>query len=232
MLQTKGLGVSLDKRDIVRDVNLNIKEGEIHAILGPNGSGKSTLAKAIMGLIPSKGTIIFKGSDISKLPPEERSKRGIFLAFQNPPEINGIRTGDFLETIGENRLDFIKEMDKEQLLDRELNVNFSGGEKKLSEVFQLISMKPEMIILDEIDSGLDLVNLRMVADILKKTGKTMLIITHHGSIIEYLKPSMAHVMIDGTIKCSGDWKSIWKIITEEGYEKCRTCEFPSDRRED
>ncbi len=229
MLEIKKLKVqtSDDHQTIIKDLSLSIKSGEIHAIMGPNGTGKSTLSKVIMGnnkynLV--EGDILFNNKSIINLTVDERAKSGIFLAMQDPTVVEGVTNSEFIktaiqETTNEriNYFNFIKELDScikniglsEDMLHRSLNQGFSGGEKKKNEILQLKMLKPKFIILDEIDSGLDVDSLKVVCqnlnDYLKENQETsVLIITHYPRILEYIKPDYVHIMKDGTIKKTGD----------------------------
>ena len=228
ILKIKNLRVSTEKKEILKGVNLEIKEGEIQALLGPNASGKSTLAQAIMGNPKYKitgGKILFFGKDITKLPPEKRAKMGIALAWQTPPSIRGVKFSQLLEKISKEGIEI---EEGKNLLERETNVDFSGGEKKISELIQVLVLKPKLAILDEIDSGLDIKRVEKVAKIIKerflKQKVSILLITHSGEILNYLKPSLVSVMLDGKIVCqSKDFKKILKTIKKYGYERCKEC---------
>ena len=241
MLTIKNLNVSVSDKEVLKDFDLEINDGSIHVIMGPNGVGKSTLSRVIMGdnnYKVSNGKIIFNGEDITKLSTDVRSRLGIFLAMQNPLEIDGVSNQDFLRTAMSSHLDkqvglyaFIKEcemaseelkMDK-KLIHRSLNVGFSGGEKKKNEVLQLKLLKPSFIILDEIDSGLDVDSLKIVSKNIvnykKENPKTsILIITHMTKILEYIHPDYVHILSDGKILETGDY-SLAKRIEEFGYDK-------------
>ena len=235
MLKIENVTVKYLDKEILKNVDLEIEKGTIHALLGPNATGKSTLAKVIMGFPQYKvtsGTIYFEGKDITRLPMEERVKLGITMVFQDPPAIKNVKLKELLEKISKVPMDELIGKTKlnnmvEELLEREVNVNFSGGEKKLSELLQVLSLKPKFLILDELDSGLDLVNLRKITFLIKdeflNSETSLLIITHRGEILHFLEPHVAHVMVDGEIVCSGDWRYVWKVIATEGYEKCREC---------
>ncbi|MBQ6539171.1 MAG: Fe-S cluster assembly ATPase SufC [Bacilli bacterium] len=226
--------------NILDKFNLEIGDGEIHAIMGPNGTGKSTLAKTIMGNYQYevvKGKINFDNNDLLKLSVDERAKLGIFLSMQDPTVIDGVSNSEFIRTAinsinGEktNLYQFIKDMEsnmKDLKLDskmthRSLNKDFSGGEKKKNEILQLKMIKPKFIILDELDSGLDVDSLKIVSkninNYLKDNPKTsVLIITHYPRILEYIKPDFVHVLVDGNIKKTGDIK-LAHDIEKNGYE--------------
>ena len=241
MLSIKDLNVSVNNKQVLKNLNLDIDDGSIHVIMGPNGVGKSTLSRVIMGdnnYKVEKGCILFNGEDITKLTTDVRSKLGIFLAMQNPMEIDGVSNQDFLRTAMSSHMgrqvglyEFIKQcetaseelkMDK-NLIHRSLNVGFSGGEKKKNEVLQLKLLKPSFIILDEIDSGLDVDSLKIVAKNIANYKKenpstSILIITHLSNILSYIKPDYVHVVSNGTIVATGDYDLV-KEIEENGYNK-------------
>ncbi|MGI6329639.1 MAG: Fe-S cluster assembly ATPase SufC [Bacilli bacterium] len=239
LLRIENLNVKIDDKKILFNYNLDINKGEIHAIMGPNGCGKSTLSRVIMGdnnyqLI--KGKIYFNDEDITKLSVDERAHLGLFLAFQSPIEIEGVSNSDFLRTalsIKEkkniNLYDFAKEIEtitndlkmEKGIIHRSLNQGFSGGEKKKNEILQMKMLKPKMIILDEIDSGLDIDSLKVVAkNILKYKQEnkdvSLLIITHYHRILDYIKPDFVHIMNNGSIIKTGDY-NLSLTIENEGY---------------
>ena len=232
MLKIENLSVRVDGKDILRKINLEIKKAEIHALLGPNASGKSTLVYTLMGFPDYKimeGEIDFKGKNIGNLSIEERAKLGIAVVFQHPPIIKGIKLSKLLEKISKKGINMKGFPIKSDLLSREINVGFSGGERKLSEIIQIISLSPSLVIFDELDSGLDVEMLKKLASIIKNKflhGKvSILLITHRGSILRFLKPDFAHIIINGELVCSSkDWKDLWGTIKEYGYEKCKECE--------
>ncbi len=241
ILKIEDLHVSVGEKEILKGINLEVGEGEIHAIMGPNGTGKSTLAYAVMGRPGYKitrGRILFKGEDISNLPPFKRARLGIFLAFQYPEEIDGVSLENFLRTsynsINGSDVSIIHfrkmllekmkilEMDM-PFLTRYVNVDFSGGEKKKSEVLQMAILKPSLSILDELDSGLDIDALKTVADGIKEMKgpqMSVIIITHYQRILHYIEPDFVHVIIDGKILLSGK-KELAKELEEKGYEWVR-----------
>jgi len=233
VLKVKDLKVKLGNKIALDKVNLSLRKGEIHAIFGPNGSGKTSLISSIIGIPVYKiveGKIIFEGKDITRLPIYERAKLGIFCAFQNPPSIKGLKVKDFLRlfTNDENSaLNFVGL--SSNFLEREVNVGFSGGERKKFEIAQIFASKPKLLLLDEIDSGVDIESLKVIgrklAEYIQKNKVSVLLVTHHGEILKYLKPKKASVMLNGKIVCRGNYKKIWKTIRERGYEWCERCKL-------
>ena len=241
MLNIKNLEAKIDNKHILRGLNLNIKRGEVHAIMGPNGSGKSTLANILSGKngYNIKGNINFDGKNLSELSTEERAQKGIFLAFQYPLEIPGVSTNIFLKTSlnavrkakGEKELDtltFLKLIKEkaaelgidEKFLSRQLNVGFSGGEKKKNEILQMKLLQPRLSILDETDSGLDIDALKIVADgvnTLRDKKNSFLIITHYQRLLDYIKPDFVHVLKNGKIIKSGGAELALEL-EKKGYE--------------
>jgi len=242
MLKIKDLHATVDGKKILKGVNLEVKPGEIHAIMGPNGSGKSTLASVIAGnedFEITKGSVFFEGEDLEDDSPEERAHKGIFLSFQYPVEIPGVSVTNFMKTaINESRkargmedmpanqmLKLIRE--KSELLDidrkflsRSLNEGFSGGEKKRNEIFQMAMLEPKLAILDETDSGLDIDALRIVANgvnKLKSKDNAVIVITHYQRLLEYIIPDKVHVIHDGKIVKSGS-KELALQLEEKGYD--------------
>ena len=229
ILVIKELSVKVNGKTILKKVNLKIREGEVHAILGPNAAGKSSLVKTIMGLADYKicqGEIRFEGKKLNSLRPHQRVKLGIAKIFQSPPAIKGIKLGRFLDEIKQKKEINFNQSEK-KLLARDLNIGFSGGEKKISELLQARCLTPKLLLIDEIDSGLDLINLKRVAGIIKtefiNKGTSVLLITHRGEIMKYLKPDLAHVMIRGKMICSEPWKVVWRTIKKFGYQRCKKC---------
>ena len=224
MLSIKKLHARVEGKEILKGINIEVKPGEIHAIMGPNGSGKSTLASVLAGnpkFEVTRGSILFQGKDILDMAPEERANEGIFLSFQYPVEIPGVSMTNFMRSaVNENRKykglepisagDFLKlirdkrdmlGMDK-QLMSRSVNEGFSGGEKKRNEIFQMAMLDPKLSILDETDSGLDIDALRVVAagvNKLRSPEKSTILITHYQRLLEYIKPDFVHVLQDGQI---------------------------------
>ena len=241
MINIKNLKVSVEEKEILKGINLQIPEGEIHAIMGRNGSGKSTLANTLAGnekFEVTNGSIHMNAADITEMSPENRSLNGIFVCFQYPVAIPGVSMAYFLRSAinahlknqGKEEMDALdflnqsKEILKKLTLDdsflkRSINDGFSGGEKKKSEIFQLLSLNPKFAILDETDSGLDIDALKIVADGVKEfNGKknSTLIITHYERLLEYINPDVVHVMIDGKIVKSGDME-LARQVEEKGY---------------
>jgi Fe-S cluster assembly ATP-binding protein len=226
LLKVRNLKVIADKKEILRGVNLEIREKEIQALLGPNASGKSTFAQVISGNPKykiTKGKILFLGEDITKFSPEKRVKMGISLAWQTPPPVKGVKFSQLLEKISKEEVEI---EDGKNLFEREINVDFSGGEKKISELIQVLALKPKLAIFDEIDSGLDIKRVEKVAKIIREKlveeGVSVLLITHSGEILNYLKPNLVSVMLEGKIVCqSKDFKKVLRTIKKYGYEKCK-----------
>lgn len=236
-IEIKNLYVSVKEKEILKNLNLNINEGEIHAIMGPNGTGKSTLSKVIMGYpgFDIKGSIFANNTLINDLTIDERSRLGIFLVYQNPISISGLTSSELIkasvDTKGHKSLyEFALEIEKDmqelkmpkEMLHRSFNVGFSGGERKKNEILQVLMLKPKFIILDELDSGLDVDSLKIVCLNLNKylhenPDTSVLIITHYTRVLEYIKPDFVHKMNNGTIVESGDY-SLAKEIENNGYQ--------------
>ena len=226
LLKVRNLVVEIEGKKILNNLCFDIEKGEVIALLGPNGSGKSTLAKVIAGDLRIKlkqGEVLFNEEEVSKFSPEKRVSAGIVLAFQNPPSVEGLKMVDFIESIK------VKEgFVDDKLIQREVNKGFSGGEKKISDLMQITSLDPKLVILDEIDSGLDFKKTEEVAKIIKEyfidKGVAILIITHHGEILDLLKPTKTNIIIDGIIVGKDeDYKNVLKTIKKYDYEKCRKC---------
>ncbi|MCL7762067.1 Fe-S cluster assembly ATPase SufC [Polaribacter sp. Z014] len=242
MLKIENLQASIDDKSILKGLNLEVKAGEVHAIMGPNGAGKSTLANIIAGKEDyevTAGTIELNGEDISELAPEERAHNGVFLSFQYPVEIPGVSVTNFIKTaINETRkskgledmpakdmLKMIREKSElleidRKFLSRSLNEGFSGGEKKRNEIFQMAMLEPKLAILDETDSGLDIDALRIVANgvnKLKSKDNAVIVITHYQRLLDYIVPDFVHVLYDGKIVKSGD-ASLALELEAKGYD--------------
>ncbi|TVQ54654.1 MAG: Fe-S cluster assembly ATPase SufC [Phycisphaerales bacterium] len=241
MLKIKNLHVSIEGEEILRGVDLTINAGEIHSIMGPNGSGKSTLANIIAGRDEyeiTNGTVHYKGEDLLDMDPDERAAAGVFLAFQYPVEIPGVRTTQFLrasvnairEARGEPELDAMEALTlfrekmklvemPEDLLKRNVNEGFSGGEKKRHEIFQMAVLDPALCVLDETDSGLDIDALKVVAhgvNTMRSADRGFLVITHYQRLLDYIVPDYVHVLVDGKIVKSGG-KELALELEEKGY---------------
>jgi Fe-S cluster assembly ATP-binding protein len=242
MLEIKGLNVAVEGKEILRDINLKIATGETHALFGPNGSGKTTLLMAIMGFPRyqvTRGKIIFKDKDITKLAVDERARLGIGISFQRPPVVRGVKTRDMVSAAlrgrgGERVIETLaSRTDLTGFLDRDINYGFSGGEIKRAELMQLLAQKPELTLLDEPESGVDLVNIALIGELINellekdcpiRTRKCMgLIITHTGHILEYVNVRTGYVMLNGSIVCQGDPREILNNVKEKGYEECARC---------
>jgi len=241
VLEIKNLKAKIDNKEILKGLNLNIKSGEVHAIMGPNGSGKSTLSNVLSGKkgYEISGDVIFEEKNLLDLEIEERAHKGIFLAFQYPLEIPGVNTNIFLKSSlnaikkakGEKELDaieFLKLVKQkalelkfdEKILRRQLNVGFSGGEKKKNEILQMSILSPKLSILDETDSGLDIDALKIVSEgvnALRNKDSSFLIITHYQRLLDYIKPDFVHVLINGKIVKSGD-SELALELEKKGYE--------------
>ena len=242
MLRIENLHASIEGKKILKGINLDIKPGEVHAIMGPNGSGKSTLASVLAGRPDyeiTEGSVTFLGKDLLELAPEQRAGEGLFLAFQYPVEIAGLSTVNFVKTsVNEVRkyrglepmdsVAFLKLMKEKMalveidrsLLNRSLNEGFSGGEKKRNEIFQMAMLEPRLAILDETDSGLDIDAIRIVAggvNALRSSDNATLVVTHYQRLLDYIVPDFVHVLYDGRIVKSGT-KELALELEEKGYE--------------
>ncbi len=245
-LEIVDLHVSVEGQEILKGLNLEVEKGAVEVIMGPNGSGKSTLAHTIMGHPKyqiTSGKILFRGEDITHLKPYERARKGLFLAFQYPHEVEGVPLGRFLwraasvireadteRDIPDNPGAFNEVLRKglealqldKSFRSRDLNLGFSGGEKKRAEIVQMLALKPRLAVLDEIDSGLDIDSIKLVASAIERyrNGASFLIITHYQRILDYVKPDRIHVMIDGQVVLSGG-PELARELEEKGYEWLR-----------
>lgn len=242
MLSIKNLQARVEEKEILKGINLEVKAGEVHAIMGPNGSGKSTLASILAGRATYEvtgGSITFEGKDLLELSPEDRAREGVFLAFQYPVEIPGVSTINFLKTAvnaireyrGEEVMDavsFLKMMKEktkvveidETLLKRSLNEGFSGGEKKRNEIFQMAMLEPKLAVLDETDSGLDIDALKIVANgvnKLRSKNNAVIVVTHYQRLLDYIVPDYVHVLYNGRIVKSGT-KELALELEAKGYD--------------
>ena len=242
MLNIKDLSVAVEGKEIIHDVNMTIRNGETHVLFGPNGAGKSTLLMAIMGFPKYKvtgGSISFKGKDITAMTVDERARLGIGMSFQRPPVVRGVKTRDMVAAClkGEGDGDTITQLagkaDLDEFLERDINYGFSGGEIKRSELMQLLAQRPELTLMDEPESGVDLVNIALIGELMNELlekncpiqyRKCMgLIITHTGHILDYVNARTGYVMCDGTIGCVGDPHEMLATIREKGYDECIRC---------
>ncbi|MDY6864968.1 MAG: ABC transporter ATP-binding protein [Halobacteriota archaeon] len=248
MLQIEDLSVDIEGRRIIEELHLIVQEGETHVLLGPNGSGKSSLLLTILGYPKYKvksGTISFKGQDITHIPTPDRIKLGVGILFQHPPAVRGVRLGDMINVAFGKKSEEIDDLEilklaeglkfNRDFLERDVNLGFSGGEVKRSEMMQLVAQDPEFIMFDEPDSGVDVENVELIGRVMSELldrdkrpsvrKKSGLIITHLGYIMNFVKVDRAHVMLGGKIACSGDPKEIMNEIMSEGYERCvRSCQ--------
>lgn len=239
MLEIKDLTVKVENKIVLDRFNLVINDGKVHVIMGPNGVGKSTLTKVIMAEPNYKvinGDILYNGKSILNLSTDQRARLGIFLAMQNPPEIDGVSNSDFLRTAlsskegkSVNLYSFIKKIDKakdelkmqDEMIHRSVNKGFSGGEKKKNEILQMKILEPSLVMLDEIDSGVDVDALKIVADNIvsyknENPNVSLLIITHYTHLLKYIKPDVVYVIKDGVVVKSGDYK-LAKKIEDNGF---------------
>jgi Fe-S cluster assembly ATP-binding protein len=242
-LEVKDLSVEVEGRLILKNLNFDLKEGASHILFGPNGSGKTTLISTLMGLPGYRvvsGKIFFNGVDITEKGVDERAKMGIIVSFQNPPEITGVKLGDLLklclnksasDEFSQEELAQIEAFRLTNFLNRDVNMGFSGGERKRSEILQLIFLKPKLLLLDEPDSGVDVESLRMISLEIQKyvesTGSSALIITHKGDILEYIKATYGCILLNGQFHCFRDPLQIYKDIKDMGYEECVACRIRS-----
>jgi len=242
IMQIRDLKAKIGNKEILKGLNLELEKGKVHAVMGPNGAGKSTLSKAITGhydVTVTDGDIRYKGESILELEPEERALRGIFLSFQNPVEVPGVNNAYFLRTALNAKREFegkeplnaaeflklirgyIEELGMSpDMIHRALNVGFSGGEKKRNEILQMRVLEPELIILDEIDSGLDIDALKAVSEQINKMNdgeRTFLVITHYSRLLDYINPDYIHVLQDGQIVKTGGSELV-ELLEDEGYK--------------
>ena len=247
MLEINNLSVAVGGKEILKNLSLAIEAGETHVLFGPNGSGKTTLLMAIMG-IPryqiTRGNIIFRGKDITRLPVDERARLGIGMSFQRPPVVRGVKTRDMVSASLGDKIDKVTvdslagRTNMNEFLDRDINYGFSGGELKRSELMQLLAQRPQLALLDEPESGVDLVNIALIGELINELlekecpirfRKCMgLIITHTGHILNYVNARTGYVMIDGRIGCAADPHEILATVKEKGYEKCVQCLMKDD----
>lgn len=238
LLEIKDLYANVGEKEILKGLNLKVKKGEIHVIMGPNGAGKSTLANVIFNnpvYTKKSGVIEFEGENINNCTTDKIAKKGVFMSFQSPEEIPGISGMNFLKTakskitekpvkifeFKKQVMEYVDELTMNpKLVDRNLNVGFSGGEKKKNEILQMLVLNPKLVILDETDSGLDVDAIRTVSkgiEMYKNNDNSVIIITHNTKILQYLKPDFVHVLVDGKIIKTGD-SSLAKVIEENGFK--------------
>lgn len=239
VLEVNNLTVTIDGNTLLEHVFIEIDEGETLMLFGENGSGKTSLLMTIMGLGPYKvetGSIFFKGKEITHLPPSERAKMGIGIMFQRPPTIRGLKVREILELIGKDGTDpekLAESLNFDSFLDRDLNLGFSGGEIKRAELLQLLAQKPDLTLLDEPESGVDLVSISLIGEAIRKLlekdvhrgrKKAGLIISHSGHILDYVEADRGCVLVNKTIWCVGNPHEIIQGIRERGYKGCLTCQ--------
>lgn len=239
LLEINNLQAGIKEKNILKDINLVLEEGKSYLLFGPNGSGKSTLIKVIMGIPPFKihsGKILYRGEDITHLNASEKAKKGIAVGFQHPPEIDGVTLSEMLkicigkafdEDFSESEIQLIEHFRLTDFLDRDLDVGFSGGERKRAEMLQTIFMKPSLLLLDEPDSGVDVESLILLAEeiqrYLEASGSSALIITHKGDILDYVKAKYACVLLEGMVHCFPEPRDIYNEIKNRGYKECISC---------
>lgn len=240
MLELKNLSVSIEGKPVLKNINLTIPEGETHILFGPNGSGKTSLIMTIIGFPQYKvteGKIIFKGEDVTEQSIEYRAKKGLGIAFQNPPVIKGLKLRKMVELLKSEEMDiepFIEKLRMEELIDRDINLGFSGGERKRSELLQILAQNPGFLFLDEPESGVDIENMDIMGKVLgeflqrnrvKNRDKSGFIITHTGYILEYVNADKGYILIDGQTVCEGNPYRIFKNIQEKGFKECAACKI-------
>lgn len=250
MLKIENLRVKAGDKEVLKGVSLEIKPGEIHVLFGPNGSGKTSLLMTLMGFSGyqvTEGTIIFKGKDIAKMSIDERARLGIGMSFQRPPTIKGLKTHQMVTLCSPkkeiNLVELAARLKFQDFLERDLNAGFSGGELKRSELLQLLVQNPDLVLLDEPESGVDLESIALIGDVINeilerkpgrnkekssrekrsKRTKAGLLITHTGYILNYIDADVGHVLFDGTLACQGNPRETLKSIQELGYEECSRC---------
>ena len=244
MIEIKNLTISVEEKKILNGVNLTIEDGETVVLFGPNGSGKTSLLKTIMGMPQYKvesGNIIYRGKEITARSLDERARLGIGMVYQNPPAVRGVRLKDILRICmekngtykGERISEAAERLNLTDFLDRDINLGFSGGELKRSELLQLFAQNPVFVMLDEPDSGVDLVNINLVGNVINellekdkrqdKRIKAGLIITHAGYILDYVNADRAYVMLDGAVTCSGNPRDVLEDIRTKGFKGCMQC---------
>jgi Fe-S cluster assembly ATP-binding protein len=255
-LEIRNLGVSVAGRKVLKDLNLQIAKGAVHAIFGPNGSGKTTFLNAMMGFSGYEvtGQILFRGVDITHMPVDERAKLGIGLSFQRPPAIAGVKLRSLIQLSARRNgglLDaYAEKLNLTEFLDRDVNVGFSGGEIKRAELLQLLLQDPDMIFLDEPESGVDLENINLIGefttqllgrhpgpngrktmkDLHREQRKSGLVITHTGHILEYIDVDVGHILMEGQLRCQGNPREMLHTIRDHGFAECHRCFLQEDSR--
>ncbi|MBU1121431.1 MAG: ATP-binding cassette domain-containing protein [Candidatus Omnitrophica bacterium] len=240
MLDIKNLSVSVGDKTILRGVDLQIGKGEVLILFGPNGSGKTTLIKSIMGFSGydiKKGQIRFRDKELNNLPIEEREHLGVGIMYQHPPVIRGVKLRQIAEFLCKDKQkikDLSERLSLEEHLDRDINLDYSGGEMKRSELFQVLLQDPRLLLLDEPESGVDLENISIMGGVLNeylaRKDKAALIITHTGYILDYINAEKGCVMIDGKFWCVGSPKEIFNNIKAAGYDKCKECKWSKKKK--
>ncbi len=245
ILRIEDLRVEVAGEEILHGIDIGVGKGETHLLFGPNGSGKTTLLMSIMGFPEFKvtsGCIEFDGKDITELPINERAKMGLGVSFQRPPTIRGVRTGKLVSICGQNEVDveaLAEDLNLTQHLDRDINDGFSGGEIKRAELLQLLAQGPDLALLDEPESGVDLENMALIGGAINRLlgkdrpyrerkeqdGRSALIITHTGHILEYVTADVGHVLCGGVVGCSGNPEDLLSEIRRMGYEECVRCQI-------
>lgn len=238
LLNIEDLDVSVEGKQILKKINITINSGEVVILFGPNGCGKSTLLKTIMGFGGydiTGGKITFKDTVFNGLSIDKRVKQGIGLVYQHPPQIVGVKlheVASFLTDDKEKSKSMSERLNLTEHINRDINLGFSGGERKRSEIFQAVLQDPDLLLLDEPESGVDLENISLIGEVLneflKKPGKSALIITHTGYILDYVNAKRGCVMMDGDLTCVGEPKEMFESIRESGYEKCKECKWILD----
>lgn len=243
MLEIENITVEINGKTLLHDVNLEVKKGYTNVLFGPNGAGKSALMRTIMGFSEYKvvkGRILFNGKDITGLSVDERARLGLGIMMQRPPDMTGIKLKDLIKVLSKGKKNsetLAENLDMKRFMDRDVNVGFSGGEIKRSELLQLAAQNPSLYLLDEPESGVDLVSIEQVGMTIKelleegincpgescKKGKSALIITHTGQILDYVKPDRGYILCNGTIMCSGNPLKMLEEIKNRGYEECIKC---------
>lgn len=240
LLEVENLEIGVEDKTILSDIHFHVEDGESYVMFGPNGSGKTTVINAIMGNPAFKisgGKIIFDGKDITNLDIEKRAAMGISMGFQHPPEITGIKLKDLLkictgktpkDDFSEDEMQLIERFKLKEFLDRDVNLGFSGGERKRSEILQMILLKPRLLLLDEPDSGVDIESLKLIGTEIQKyiesSGSSALIVTHQGEIMNHIDVKNACVLLESIMHCFADPEEIFNTIKEQGYKECVRCQ--------